>query len=110
MNLFRVALVVAWVLLAFITWRAIAVLGSDASYIIFDDFSHPWRAQYYTDFILHVLLVASWVFWRERSKAVGAACALACIGGGALISLLYVFIATYRAGGDSRKLLLGKHV
>jgi hypothetical protein len=110
MNLFRAALFVAWVLLAFITWRAISELGSDGSYIIFEDFSQPWRAQYYTDFILHVLLVAGWVFWREQSKAVGAACALACISGGALISLLYVFIATYRAGGDSRKLLLGKHL
>lgn len=109
MNLFRILLVIAWVILAFITWRAITVLGSDAANILFDDFAHPWRAQYYTDFILHVLLVAGWVFWREQSKAVGAACALACVGGGALISLLYVLIATYRADGDSRKLLLGKH-
>jgi hypothetical protein len=85
------------------------LLGSDAAYIMLDDFAHPWRAQYYTDFILHVLLVAGWVFWREQSKAAGAAFALACIGGGALVSLLYVFIATYRVHGDSRKLLLGKH-
>jgi hypothetical protein len=109
MNLFRVALVIAWGVLAFITWRAISLLGSDAAYIIIDDFSQPWRAQYYTDFILHVLLVAAWVFWRERSKAVGAACALACIGGGALISLAYIFIATYRAEGDARRLALGVH-
>lgn len=109
MNLFRVVLVIAWALLAFITWRAITQLGSDGSYIIFSDFAQPWRAQYYTDFILHVLLVSCWVFWREPSKAVGAACALACIGGGALITLIYVLIATYRADGDARKLLLGKH-
>lgn len=109
MNLFRIALAVAWAVLAFITWRAIALLGSDAASILFEDFSHPWRAQYYSDFIVHVLLVSGWVFWREQSKAVGAACALACLGGGALISLLYIFIATFRAGGDPRKLLLGKH-
>jgi hypothetical protein len=109
MKLLRIALVVAWVLLAYVTWHAISVLGSDAASVLFSDFAHPWRAQYYTDFILHVLLVAGWVFWREPSKAVGTACALACVGGGALISLLYVFIATFRAGGDSRKLLLGGH-
>lgn len=109
MNLFRIVLVIAWAVLAFITWRAIAVLGSDAANIILDDFSHPWRAQYYSDFILHVLLVSGWVCWREQSRAVGVACALACIGGGALISLIYIFIATFRADGDSRKLLLGRH-
>lgn len=109
MNLLRIVLVAAWVLLAYVTWHAIATLGSDGSYILFSDFAQPWRAQYYTDFILHVLLVSSWVFWREPSKAVGAACALACISGGALITLIYVFIGTYRAGGDARKLLLGKH-
>lgn len=110
MNLVRLFLVAAWLLLAVITWRAIALLGSDGSYILFSDFAHPWRAQYYTDFILHVLLVSGWVFWREPSKAVGAACALACISGGALITFLYVLIATFRAGGDARKLLLGKHI
>lgn len=107
MNFLRIILVAAWALLAFITWRAIFQLGSDGSYIIIGDFAQPWRAQYYTDFILHVLLVSGWVFWREQSKAVGAACALACISGGALITLPYIFIATYRADGDARRLLLG---
>ena len=109
MIVLRVFLVAAWVLLAFVTWRALALLGSDGSHIILSDFAQPWRAQYYTDFIVHVLLVAGWVFWRESSKAVGTACALACIGGGALITFLYILIATFRAGGDARRLLLGAH-
>jgi uncharacterized protein DUF1475 len=109
MNLFRGVLVIAWALLAFITWRAITLLGSDGSYIFLDDFTQPWRAQFYTDFIIHVMLVASWVWWRESSKVAGVLWALACIGGGALVTLLYVFITTYRVDGDARKLLLGKH-
>lgn len=109
MNLFRIVLVIAWALLAFITWRAISELGSDGANIMLSDFSQPWRAQYYTDFILHVLLVAGWVLWREPSKAAGTAFAIACVSGGALITFIYIFIATYRSGGDARKLLLGKH-
>lgn len=109
MNLVRLLLLIGWALLAFITWRAIALLGSDGSYIFLSDFSQPWRAQFYTDFILHVMLVAGWVVWREPSKVVGAFCALGCLAGGALVTLLYVLVASYRAGGDSRILLLGKH-
>ncbi|HSB95443.1 MAG TPA: hypothetical protein VLC91_03290 [Spongiibacteraceae bacterium] len=110
MNLFRVVLIVVWAILAFITWRAITLLGSDGSYILISDFSQPWRAQYYSDFIIHVLLIAGWVLWREPSKIVGLLCALACIAGGSLFSLLYLFVTSYRAGGDARVLLLGKHL
>jgi hypothetical protein len=103
-------LIVAWAALAFITWRAITLLGSDGSYIFLSDLAQPWRAQFYTDFVLHVTLVAGWIVWREPSKIVGVLSALACLAGGALVTLLYVFVTTYRAGGDARVLLLGKHI
>jgi hypothetical protein len=109
MNLFRIVLVIVWALLAFITWRAITLLGSDGSYIFLEDLAQPWRAQFYTDFVIHVVLVAGWVLWREPAKIAGVLWALACISGGALVTLLYVFITTYRVDGDARKLLLGKH-
>ena len=109
MNLVRIGLVIAWALLAFITWRAIALMGSDGSYIFLADFAQPWRAQFYVDFILHVVLVASWIVWREPSKIIGVICALGCLAGGALVTLLYVLVTSFRAGGDMRILLLGKH-
>jgi hypothetical protein len=110
MNLVRVVLIIAWALLAFITWRAITLLGSDGSYIFISDLAQPWRAQFYTDFVIHVVLVAGWIVWREPSKIVGVLCALACLGGGALATLLYVLVTSYRARGDARVLLLGKHI
>lgn len=109
MNIMRLLLIVAWAALAFITWRAIDLLGAEGSNIFVSDFAQPWRAQFYTDFAIHVTLVAAWIIWREPSKIIGILCALGCFVGGALVTLLYVLIATYRAGGDSRKLLLGKH-
>lgn len=110
MNLVRLILVVLWAVLAFITWRAIMLLGSDGSYIFLSDLAQPWRAQFYSDFVIHVLVVAGWIVWREPSKIVGVLWALACLGGGALVTLLYVLITTFRAGGDARLLLLGKHI
>jgi hypothetical protein len=109
MNTLRAALLFAWVVLVAITAHAIVALGNDAAMIIVDDFSHAWRAQYYSDFIIHVLLLAGWVFWRERSKALGLALALCCIAGGALFTLAYLFVTTFRVQGDGRRLLLGHH-
>lgn len=109
MNVFRAALLFAWLILVAITVNAITTLGNDAAMIIVSDFSHAWRAQYYSDFIIHVLLLAGWVWWREQSKSIGLLLALGCVAGGALFTLAYLFITTFRVRGDSRRLLLGKH-
>ena len=108
MNLFRGFLVIAWLLLVAVTANAFIKLGADGGMVFFSDFSHAWRAQFYTDFSLHILLVAAWVFWREPSKLVGLLCALGTALGG-VFTLLYLLIASVRAQGDVRRLLLGKH-
>lgn len=108
MNLLRGYLLLGWLLLATITAWAISSLGVDAANVFFSDFEHAWRAQFYTDFMLHVLPISAWVFWREHSKAVGLLCALGTLMGG-LFTLLYLLVASYRAKGDVRNLLLGHH-
>jgi hypothetical protein len=108
MNLLRGYLLVAWLLLAALTVHAVQTLGLDAANVFFSDFAHAWRAQFYTDFLLHVAPIAAWIFWREPSRAVGALCALGALSGG-MFTLLYVLVATFRADGDPRRLLLGRH-
>ena len=108
MTLLRAYLILGWLLLAGITYWAISSLGLDGGKVFFDDFAHAWRAQFYTDFLLHVFPVAIWVYWREQSKLVGLLCALGTLMG-ALFTLIYLLVATYRAGGDPRKLMLGRH-
>jgi hypothetical protein len=108
MGLLRGYLVVAWVLLAAITAHAVMTLGAAGGNVFFTDFSQPWRAQFYTDFTLHVLPIAAWMIWREQSKVVGILCAVGAAAGG-LFTLLYLLVATYRARGDVRALLLGRH-
>jgi len=108
MTLLRGYLVLGWLLLAGITAWALATLGADGGKVFFSDFAHPWRASFYTDFLLHVIPVAAWVYWRERSRAVGLLCALGTVMGG-LFTLGYLLVATYRAEGDVRRLLLGQH-
>jgi hypothetical protein len=108
MTIFRGFLIVGWLLLFYVTAHAFVALGADGGMVFISDFAHPWRAQFNTDFSLHIVLVALWMFWREPSKAVGLLCALGAMAGG-VFTLLYLLIATFRAGGDPRKLLLGRH-
>lgn len=108
MTLLRTYLILGWLLLASITTWAISSLGLDGGKVFFDDFAHAWRAQFYTDFLLHVFPVAIWVYWREESKLAGLLCALGTLMG-ALFTLLYLLVATFRADGDAKRLMLGKH-
>jgi hypothetical protein len=109
MQGFRVFVLVIWVILLAVTWRALAEMGGMAGGNVFlADFAHPWRAQFNTDLSLHLLLFAVWAFWREHSKRVGGACALLCVLGG-LFTFLYLFASVLRSQGDVRALLLGSH-
>ncbi len=104
----KVLVVLLWISLVGITWRALHELGSDGGMVFLSDFLQPWRAQFNTDFSIHLLLFAIWVFWREKSKALGAVFALLCLMGG-LFTLLYLLIAMHRAQGNVKSLLLGAH-
>jgi hypothetical protein len=108
MNALKVLLALLWVLLTGITIHAIQTLGSDAGMVFVTDFAHPWRAQFNTDFMIHIALLMIWVFWRERSRLVGLLAAALCLMGG-LFTLIYLLVALQRAGGDARKFLLGAH-
>ena len=81
----------------------------DGGNIFFTDFSHPWRAQFNTDFSIHLFLMAAWIAYREPRRLLGAMLAVLSVLGGGAISLLYILVASYRARGDVRALLLGRH-
>jgi hypothetical protein len=108
MRVLRVILIVAWLLVIGVSIHAIQAMGASASGNIFlGDFSHPWRAQFNTDFSFHLLLMALWILYREKSPIRGFAFALLSIVGGGAFSLAYIFVATFAAKGDIRRLLLG---
>jgi len=108
MQGFRIFVIAIWVLLLAVSWRAVAQLGLAGGDVFVADFSHPWRAQFSTDLLLHLLLFAVWVVWREPSKLVGIPCAVLCAFGG-VFTFAYLFASILRSGGDARVLLLGRH-
>ena len=110
MTLFRIALVVIWVVALATLVMASVDLGILAAGDFFvGDLAHPWRRQFNLDFSGHLLLMAIWIFYREPSAlARPIFAALAVVGGGAF-SFAYILVATFRSGGDMKRLLLGRH-
>jgi hypothetical protein len=83
-------------------------MGFDAAgSTFFADFAHPWRAQFNGDFSVHLLLMASWIVYREKRLAVGIPLGLGALMGG-VFSFAYIFLATFGTGGSFTKLLLGR--
>jgi hypothetical protein len=109
MTLLRIFLAVAWLVIAYVTVRAVSQLGVAGGNIFFSDFSQPWRAQFNTDFGFHLLLMAGWIFYREKSTVAGVLCGMGAIFLGGFFSMAYILVATIRAKGHARVLLLGNH-
>ena len=107
MTAFRLLLVLLWLAIAAITVNALLDQGLAAAPITFArDLAHPWRAQFYADFEMQLLLLAAWIVWREPSRLRGVAFALLNMLLGALFTLPYLLLASVRSGGDVRAMLL----
>jgi hypothetical protein len=107
---FRLALCVAWLVLFWVSYQAVSRMGFGAAGSVFiGDFAHPWRAQFNTDFGLHLLLVAAWMIYRSRSWIIGLICALLAVNVGGVFTLAYLLMVSFLVKGDMRRLLLGRH-
>lgn len=109
-NGFRVTLVVMWLWLLNLTIHAGLTLGWDkAGDFFFGDMLHPWRAQFNTDFFIVLLLIAAWMFWHARSRALGVLFEVTSVMFGGLFTLAYVLIQSFRLKGNMEVVLLGRH-
>ena len=100
-------LILGWLVVAGVTVWAVESLGLPRGLETFlSDLRHPWRAQFYADLELHLLLFAGWIVWREHSRMRGLAFAAATMLLGALFTLPYLLAASLKAP-DMRSLVLG---
>jgi hypothetical protein len=72
-----------------------------------DIFALNWRSQFNVDFIVHLLLLATWISWREGFTAKGFVFGFLSIVMGGMFGFPYILYATYVAKGDPKALLLG---
>ena len=107
MTAFRLLLVLLWLAVAAITANALLQQGLAAAPATFlTDLGHPWRAQFYADLEVHLLLFSAWLLWRERLRPIAFLYAAATMLLGALFTLPYLLLASLRSGDDPSALLL----
>lgn len=109
-NLFRLVLAGLWLRLLYVTVHAGQTLGWDkAGDFFFGDMAHPWRAQFNTDFFAMLLLVAVWMVWHAKSRALGVVFAVLSVMGGCLFTFAYLLVQSFRTNGNIPAILLGRH-
>ncbi|MEM9292418.1 MAG: hypothetical protein AAGD01_12110 [Acidobacteriota bacterium] len=110
MSPLRVFLAFSTVVIYAITVHAVVIAGINWPAVFFPDLLPlDWRSQFNADFLIHLLLLATWIWWREGSNAKGFLFGFLSIFLGGMFGFPYILIATFKAGGDPRKVLLGVH-
>lgn len=68
-----------------------------------------WRSQFDFDFIIHLLLLAVWVVWREGANARAYLFGFLSVIMGGMFSFPYLIYAMIQAKGKPEAFLLGIH-
>lgn len=68
-----------------------------------------WRTQFDFDFIIHLLILATWIVWREGATARAYLFGFLSIVMGGMFSFPYLIYVMYQDKGNPRALFLGIH-
>ncbi len=74
-----------------------------------DILGFDWRSQFNIDFLIHLILLAIWISWREGFSSKGIFFGLLSIFMGGMFGFPYLLYAIYKANGDAKRVLLGVH-
>ena len=106
---FRVFMVVIFVSLVAYTAVTISTHGWNLVPIFFGDMqAMTWPGQFNFDFMGFLLLSGLWVSWRHQFSATGLLLGAIAVFGGMMFLSVDLFIASTRARGNVKELLLGR--
>ena len=110
MAMLRFFLLVSTILIYVYTYFAVAAQGINWPAVAFGDIlALNWRSQFDVDFVIHLLLLATWISWREGFSMKGHVFGFLSIVMGGMFSFPYLLYAIYVAKGDPKRILLGDH-
>jgi hypothetical protein len=110
MAVLRLFLLLATVAIFLITISAVSTIGINWPEVFFGDLLNAdWRSQFNTDFLIHLFLLATWICWREGFTPKGYLFGFLSIVMGGMFGFPYLLIATYKAKGDPKNIMLGEH-
>ena len=99
----RLFLVISAFTIFLVTYIAIEDQGIFWPTVFFGDILNlGWRSQFNIDFLIHLLLLATWIAWREGNTAKGYVFGFLSIFMGGMFGFLYVLYATFEAKGDPK--------
>ena len=110
MNILRLSLFISTILIYSLTVLAISKQGFNWPAVAYQDLmSLDWRSQFDFDFIVHLLLLASWVTWREGASTKGYCFGFLSVVMGGMFSFPYLIYISIKARGNVPEILLGVH-
>jgi len=110
MKALRILLLIATMGIYIFTAKAIISNGWNWPAVAISDLQAlDWRTQFDFDFIVHLLLLASWVVWREGGSVKAYVFGFLSIVLGGMFSFPYIIYATFKARAEPTALLLGVH-
>lgn len=106
--IFRLFLIVLWITLTAYTVVVVANHGMGLLPIFFGDMAAmTWPGQFNLDFMMMLLLSATWVAWRHQFSVGGLALSVLALLGGASFLTVYLLVLSIQSKGDMKKVLLG---
>lgn len=110
MTILRVFLLLSTVLIYVVTVIASVNHGINWPAVAVEDLlALNWRSQFDTDFLICLLLAATWVSWREGFTVKGHVFGFLSVFLGGMFIFPYLLGATYQAKGNPKTVLLGVH-
>lgn len=109
MGAFRLLLVIFIIGIVGFTGVVVSNHGLNLLPIFFGDMAKmTWPGQFNFDFLCLLMLSGLWLAWRHHFSLGGLALGALGLFGGIMVLAPYLLLASYRAKGDTKVLLLGK--
>lgn len=110
MFILRILLLGSAIAIYLFTGAAIASSGLNwPAVAVSDILAMNWRSQFNFDFVIHLLLLATWISWREGFTPKGQLFAVLSVVMGGMFSFPYILYASYVARGNPLQIVLGVH-
>ncbi len=109
MSAFRILLIIITIGIFSFTGIVSFSHGWNLLPIFFGDIAAmTWPGQFNFDFLCFLTLSGLWLAWRHHFSFSGFVLGVLGFFGGIMVLAPYLLVASYRADGDIKKLLLGK--
>lgn len=108
MRHLKLFLALSTVLIYAVTVLAISDGGWFWPAVFFGDLvAGNWRSQFNADFLIHLILLASWVSWREGFGTRGYLFGFLSIFMGGMFGFPYILVALIRCNGNPKDFFMG---